>query len=63
MFYCNTIVLYNVYTIQKKVTLYRYKYIMKSILNRHIFSYIYIHCILKISGKCDPISVYTTIGP
>ena len=32
---------------------------MTSILNRHIFSYIYIHSILKTSGKCGLISVYS----
>ena len=56
MFYSNTVVLYNVYTIQKKWLNTDNSSIVTIILNRHIFSYIYINCILKTSGKCGPIS-------
>ena len=52
MFYCNTVILYNVYN--KNID---NSSIMTSILNRHVFSYIYIHCILKTSGKFGHISM------
>ena len=62
MIYCNNVLLYKVYTIQKNGLNTDNSSIITRILNRHVFYYIYIHCILKTSGKCCPISVYTAIG-
>ena len=58
MLYCNTVVLY-----ENKYLNTDNSSSVISILNIHVFSYIYIHFILKTSGKCGPISVYTAIGP